>query len=410
MKRKHLIAIALAGIAGGAYAQTATVGNASVTVYGVADLFYANMTGKNVANAGTATESSNQTTFSGVGTGGWAASRLGFKGNMDVTTDLKALFVLELGPLVLNDTTTNAATGNGLTKTRKSFVGLSSQSMGTLTLGRHQTPAFDWSFQYDPSGGAFSSLYALASAAGAGINAADRVNNAIQWTSPNWSGVTVKANMAFVKESNSDIDDGVAANHSQKVNNLSVAYDNGPISISAVVRSASDTTGVCGTAASATTATKCSTAGAQTFKDGQDDWGLGGTYDFGVAKMFLSTQNLRKTSSQYDTRINHIGATVPVTSAGTVVVSYAVGTGTALKSGNEVSQKGTAYTVLYNHKLNKSALAYVGFMNVANSDPANPLGSIAPISGWTNTPALVAPSTNTSASVNGFGFGISYTF
>lgn len=411
MKKTQFVALALASIAGASYAQqTVSIGQASVTIYGVADLFYANMTGRNVANAGTASQSSNTTTFSGVGTGGWSASRLGFKGSMDVNADLSALFVLELGPLVLNDTTTNATTGNGLTKTRKSFVGLQSQSAGTFTIGRHQTPSFDWSFQYDPSGGAFSSLYAIASASGAGINAADRVNNSLQWTSPNWGGLTLKANLGFPKESNSDIDDGTPANHNQTVTNLSVGYNKGPVSIGAVARSASDTAGVCGTAASSITASKCSVAGSQAYKDGQSEWSLGGIYDFGVAKMFLSTQNLHKNSSAYDTRIDHVGATIPVFTDGTVVVSYAEGNSKALNGGNEVAVKASAYTILYNHKLNKSALAYVGFMNVANMDPANPLGALAPISGWTNTPTLTAPSTNTSQSVNGFGMGLTYTF
>lgn len=84
----------------------------------------------------------------GLKSGSYTASRLGFRGQEEISSDLSALFHLEMG--------INADTGalQSSTKTfnRGSYVGLSSKSAGTLTMGRQYVPIF-WPFLFGEQAG-----------------------------------------------------------------------------------------------------------------------------------------------------------------------------------------------------------------------------------------------------------------
>ncbi|WP_237380188.1 porin [Cupriavidus sp. SW-Y-13] len=140
MKMKLFAAAVAALAAGGAYAQS------SVTLYGVVDagIEYQN----HQANA------SGSHDVVRLNSGNMSGSRWGLRGVEDLGGGLKGVFVLESGFSV--DTGTMGQ-GNRLFG-RQAFVGVQS-NYGTLTLGRHQTPFYDFGLAFDPM--AIASNYSI---------------------------------------------------------------------------------------------------------------------------------------------------------------------------------------------------------------------------------------------------------
>lgn len=118
--KKKLITLAVASTLATAAAVSAPAfaDTSNVNVYGVANMSY-DLT--NNGAVGTNKVSSNQ-------------SRLGLKGSEDLGDGLSAVWQIEQGINI-----DNSGAGNGLA-TRNTFLGLSSGSMGTALLGRHDTP------------------------------------------------------------------------------------------------------------------------------------------------------------------------------------------------------------------------------------------------------------------------------
>lgn len=153
MKMKLFAAAVAAMAAGGAYAQS------SVTLYGVVDagIEYAN----------------HQPTTSGgshdvvrLTSGNMSGSRWGLRGVEDLGGGLKGVFVLESG---FNLDTGTSGQGGRLFG-RQAFVGLQS-NYGTLSLGRHQTPFYDFGLAFDPM--AISTNYSITSQDGGFATRAD---------------------------------------------------------------------------------------------------------------------------------------------------------------------------------------------------------------------------------------------
>lgn len=129
--KKSLIVAALLAVA--ALPMPVLADTANVTIYGVADAsFDVTSTGDNRttgASGGRASKISSNT------------SLLGFRGEEDLGDGLKAVWQVE-SEIDLDGTTAanaNAATGVGIAS-RNTFVGLKSESFGSLILGRHDTP------------------------------------------------------------------------------------------------------------------------------------------------------------------------------------------------------------------------------------------------------------------------------
>lgn len=89
--------------------------------------------------------------------------------------------------------------------------------------------------------------------------------------------------------------------------------------------------------------------------------GFGGSYDFGVAKVFANVLTSKlDAAGEVTKRAHSVGAIVPVSAAGSVRVGYA---------GNSVGGTDadtTSYTVAYLHSLSKRTTAYAGYQNVKN--------------------------------------------
>ncbi|RQR35466.1 porin [Burkholderia sp. Bp9143] len=207
MKNPYVKAIA---IAAGVFASHAYADN-SVTLYGVVDtgLMY-------VHNSG------GKSTQILMASGTESGSRWGLKGSEDLGGGLKTIFQIENG---FNSTTGTLGQG-GRMFGRQAYVGLSDASTwGTVTLGRQYDPLIDLvqPVQGDNYlGGFFSSP--------GDIDNADnsvRINNAVKWSSPSWSGLQFSAMYSF---------GGVAgAVGSGQTYSGAAAYTNGPLAVAAGV-------------------------------------------------------------------------------------------------------------------------------------------------------------------------------
>ena len=135
--KKSLIALAVLAASGASFAQS------SVTVYGIADLWFGS-----INSAGTSTTQ--------LTSGGVSASRFGLKGSEDLGGGLKANFLLEQGFSV----DTGAAT-TGQAFSRQSYVGFSG-NFGEVKLGKIWTA-------YDDISGAANASFDSALSPNAGI-------------------------------------------------------------------------------------------------------------------------------------------------------------------------------------------------------------------------------------------------
>ncbi|MFT4068207.1 porin [Paraburkholderia sp.] len=118
---------------------------------------------------------------------GLSNSRFGFKGAEQLGGGLTAIFQLENG---FNEST--GALGNGgRIFGRQAFVGLADQTWGTVTMGRQYDPLVDL-IQPITADNFFSSVTATPGDVDNWDNSL-RVNNAVKYLSPTWSGFTVEA-------------------------------------------------------------------------------------------------------------------------------------------------------------------------------------------------------------------------
>jgi predicted porin len=127
MNKKHLLALAAATLASGAFAQS------SVTIFGVLDVGVAKVTGNGASRTG-------------LSTGGANISRLGFRGTEDLGAGLRASFWLESG---LDVDTGTGKTAGALSFNRRSTVSLSG-NFGEVRLGRDDAATFLNTLIFDP--------------------------------------------------------------------------------------------------------------------------------------------------------------------------------------------------------------------------------------------------------------------
>jgi len=188
--QKKLIALAVAGLA-----STAAFAQTNVTIYGIVDYGYSyRFDAKNFPDQAGAHTPNSQSQLNG---GQQSGNRLGFKGTEDLGNGLKALFVLEQGFML--DTGEQQSGGNN-NFNRQAFAGLTG-NFGTLVGGRMYTPHYNFVSGLDPFAagtvGRYNNVYSPAGAvAGTGLSNGSlmdpvRVDNAIAYVSPSFSGFTV---------------------------------------------------------------------------------------------------------------------------------------------------------------------------------------------------------------------------
>ncbi|MFM0597454.1 porin [Paraburkholderia dilworthii] len=172
--KKAPIGILTAVLSTSAFAQS------SVTLYGIVDngiTYVSNSGGKSLWGAASGTN---------------LGSRWGLKGSEDLGAGLKAIFALENG---FNSYTGKLGQG-GLQFGRQAWVGLTTPSSGTLTMGRQYDSIVDYvgptTLNLQSWGGIFAHANDIDN-----TNDGFRVNNSVKYTSPTIAGVTVSGMYAF---------------------------------------------------------------------------------------------------------------------------------------------------------------------------------------------------------------------
>jgi len=345
--QKKIIALAVASLASGAaLAQT------NVTMYGIVDAGYLYSSG-NQPGGGT-------NTFSGISSGISAGNRIGFKGSEALGNGLKAVFTLEYGL----DIDTNQGVGTGGLNARQQFVGLASDKLGTVALGRQYAPGFNASARnsaLDATDLAIQSNLSVLSGMSITPNSPARFNNAITYTSNNYSGFNFSAIYGFGEEgvNNSTSDGGkygVGAN-----------YANGPINVDLVYQGRQNVV-------------VPTTPKDYTGKD-INEWYLGGSYDFKVVKLFASYQELysqttRATPTFKGSDLWTVGINAPI-GAGTASLSYG-----ELSLDNTTMKDGSSWGAgtMYSYPLSKRTSVYAAYSYFSNDKYSLPMQTqLAPI-------------------------------
>ncbi len=197
------LSLAALGAAGVAHAQT------SVTLYGTIDT--------SITYVNHAAGSNSLWTLGNSSFGNLSGSRWGLKGAEDLGGGLKAIFQLENG---FNPSTGQSGQG-GKMFGRQAFVGLTSEQIGSLTLGRQYDPLVDL-VQGITADNYFGSAFATAGDVDNYDNSF-RVNSAVKYTTPVWYGLQAEAMYSF---------GGVAgATSAQQSYSAAVNYTNGPLAV-----------------------------------------------------------------------------------------------------------------------------------------------------------------------------------
>ena len=279
--KKSLIAIAALAAVGAASAQS------SVTMYGLADvnLGYSKDTVTVTTPDGSDKLTNRKTGFQ---SGGLQGSRLGVKGVEDLGNGLKAVFNYELGFDAINGAfTDNSKDGIGFS--RRAVVGLQG-GFGSVLFGKDYTPLYNLITATSADGQSSFDAGALTTGAPNLSNLNNNTNFAKAYKlggykggykeraygvhyAGNFSGVGVQA---FGEYSNSKTElaltgqqTNVLANTKSQGYGLGVSYANGPFMVGVAGHQVKNT-------AMGTTVSKIT------------EYGVGGTYDFGAAKLFAN--------------------------------------------------------------------------------------------------------------------------
>ena len=334
--KKSLIALAVLAASGAAMAQS------SVTLYGVVDAGVTYINGKD--------------NWSGVTSGNNLTSRLGFRGVEDLGGGLKANFNLEGGfNLDTGDGASSyagAKAGDGFQFKRRATVGLEG-GFGEVRLGRELTAAYNATARYDVFGSVGigrSRLWEDGNVVDAATNATavttnQRINNAVTYVSPNFSGFKVGVNYGFGETTNGNSDSSYMS--------AGLMYDNGPLSLGLGLERLN--------------------SGANSFAVGDkiNVVSLGGSYDLGVVKLLGGyRQSTAKDVTIFGDDNKRSGYMLAVTAP--------VGPGTVRAAYNRyenelVGNKGKAdqFAVGYVYGLSKRTSVYGTYAYLKNKDGAN---------------------------------------
>jgi predicted porin len=287
----------------------AAAAQAQVTVYGHLDAFFGRVDQANYGKATTNVES-----------GIAADSYIGFKGEEDLGGGLKAFFALENG-LELD---TGSATTYGNFWGRTSELGLKGD-FGTAKLGKSLSLGFLANHTYNP----FSATGAMSTSQR--LNGHGVWSNAITYVSPNMSGFTAAVQLGMSEVNDTDNDIGLQLN-----------YAAGPLGLGFTYSDETDST--------------------------KSRWQFGGSYDFGVAKLFGQFGQNKTDGVTDKEKFYQIAVAAPVSAQGAVVASYG-----QWKQG---SAKKRGFAVAYDHTLSKRTGAYVGLYNdYSNANPNDKSGT-----------------------------------
>ena len=358
--KKSLIALAVLAASGAAMAQS------SVTLYGVVD------TGITYVNGA-------ENLYGMTHVGGNTNSRLGFRGVEDLGNGLKATFNLESG--LSADDGGNYMNESGLTFNRTSTVGLAG-SFGEVRLGRMMTSSYLAVSRFD----AFGDTGVGASRAWS-VGYPTRASNAVSYTSANFSGFKFGAEYGFGEQEKAR--DG-------RYMGVALNYDNGPLSASLGLDRQNNV--------------GLSVFGQPAVDTDLTSWQLGGSYNFGVAKLlsFYKQSKYKVIGGSDNVKLKtfNVGLTAPVGAAGEVRAAYnhyrSSITGLSSLKANQVS-------LGYVHNLSNRTALYGTYAYLKNKNKEI-LPGVGANLGFTLNNEFAANNLKANGSQHGLQFGIRHAF
>lgn len=349
--RKSLIALAcLSAVAGAATA-------AEVELYGTVDTYIA------------VNHNAGKTDVS-LRSGGASASFWGIKGTEDIGPDLKAIFKLESAFLTDSGALPDGVKDDNVLFSREAWVGLHSNTWGTISFGRQYTPHFLTWAMTDPTdlslGSAYSPFF-FPMPTGVNGEVKDslvRHDNSVLYVSQRMAGVQLFAYAALGEEK--DKDGNITGSEDGNVYNIAANYVNGPLFVMASVLY-QDYSG------NQNTNLGYQLDGSHNPENpGQQDNGhgmyynLGVTYDFGITKLSgaFMYKDGEDTLNIPNFWVAQVGAATPLW-GGRWSVSAAM-------LSNETQDDADAYSfgTRYDYPLSKRTKIYAGYEVVFNDSNA----------------------------------------
>ncbi|TAH42184.1 MAG: porin [Betaproteobacteria bacterium] len=349
--KKTLLACALAaGLSGAAYAQT------NVTVYGIMDLGY------------TFRDADGEGNRNAIDSGISSGSRLGFRGTEDLGNGLKANFVLEQG--IKADT--GESDQSGRTFGRQSWVGLAG-AFGEVRLGRQNALGYEW-FGGGVTPWGTNYLQANPKTIFGYDNVAERIDNAVMYYSPSFSGFQGAIGYSWNGNGSSKVgiadtsyNETLGNDEDRSVVTAALRYRNGPL-MAVVTYDQKDV----------------SDAEKAASKDDARNIAVGATYDFGVVKAHagygqLKNRGLNDNADKENAWM--VGLSAPVGTAGKLMGTYQ-----RVNDARNSNEFGAAhddnrsgFAVVYDHALSKRTSLYAYASQYSNvvldkSGPTNELG------------------------------------
>lgn len=328
-KKTLVAAAALLAVAGAAQAQS------SVKLYGYIEASVGSFEDFNFVD-GTTDRATK------VESGNMMTSFFGLSGSEDLGGGLKAEFVLE--SFLAGDTGSEVRNLAGGFWGRGSWVGVSGD-FGRVALGQYDNAFFTMGLAYNPFGSSMTfspsmvSYYSLGGFLAPSLGYDTGWVNSITYETPTLGGFTAALQYA-PKETSAG---GDAKNNYA----VSAAYNAGALSVMGVYTS--------------------SGAINSAYFDRQKNWGLGASYDFGAAKLFAQYSVVKSETGGADgkSKFFQIGATVPVTEAGKVMVSYGQ---TKYDDFYVADGKLKQFSLGYDHSLSKRSGVYAALTSKKLSD------------------------------------------
>ena len=360
--QKKLIALAIAGLSGAAFAQS------NVTLYGVADASFDVIS----VSGGSPANKADTPNFTRVSTNG---SYIGFRGTENLGNGMNAMFQLE--------SNANFDSGGGLDTKRDSFVGLNG-NFGTVLLGNLTGPTRALGTRLDVNtGDTIGSNTALLGKLGGALSTWDgkrstatgsvfdtRFTNSVAYVTPSFSGF--QATAAYVANENKS--DAPGAKINTTAYDVGANYTNGPVFIGGTFSQVKDRNDLPG----------FGLLGALGGTDQKaTEWRLGGMYDFGVATVRALYARTKGEITGGDIKQNvwGIGGTYNVTTNGRLTAQYYNAGDLNISSslcGVGCSDKDTGakfFSIGYEHSLSKRTMLKAIYSYLKNDDSVGTNGT-----------------------------------
>lgn len=282
-------------------------------------------------------------------------SRLGFTGTHDLSGGMSLVWVLE-GDVAVD---TGAAGGGGVLFSRASNIGLKSDSMGTVALGRQDSPYKASTRGLDLFGDSAADNRRLM-----GIGHDVGGPNAISYSSPSMNGLSVVVASAFGAEN------AAAGDTKGSALGFAAMYAQGPIYATLAYDSAKF-----GTAGSGDLGAVAPFAADDTSKAVK----LGGSYamdQFAVNLVIEKTTDSIAANGGDTTGTNlYLGGKFNVSSTDAVKLAYTK-KGTQTAPAGDLKNDATQIAVGYDHGLDKSTMVYALYTKVTDNATPVPLTAI----------------------------------